>query len=135
MLRDPRAGGGGDERRGGRDVEGVRAVAARADDVHHVPVVLERDHRREFAHHLGGGGDFADRLLLHPQADDEASDLRRREFPAHDLPHHVQHLVVENLAVFHGALDRLCDSDLHDVLPFMTFSYPESFSTWHGRVP
>ena len=40
-----------------------------------------------------------------------------RELPAHDLAHHVQHLVVEDLAVLDGALDRFGDSDFHCLLP------------------
>src|SRR5881628_29463 len=63
-----------------------------------------------------------DRFLLHAQPDDEPRDLRRRELAAHDLAHHVQHLVVEHLAVLDGALDRLGDRNLlHRHLPSKKF--------------
>ena len=134
VLRHFRARGGGDEGGRRRDVEGVRAIAARADGVDHVLVVLDRDQRGELAHHLRGGGDLADGFLLHPQADDEAGDLRRRELAAHDLAHDVQHLVVEDLAVLDRALDRFCDADFHSIPPFMAFFPQESFPAWHARA-
>ena len=87
-------------------------VAAGAAGVDQVAVVRDLHLRGQLAHHLRRGGDFADGLLLHAQADDEAGDLRRAELAAHDLAHDVQHLVVEHLAVLHRALDRLGDGDL-----------------------
>src|SRR5690606_18706839 len=67
VLGHARAGGGGDEDGGGGDVEGVRAVAAGADDVEEVLVRRrDMDLGRHLAHHRGGGGDFADGLLLDP---------------------------------------------------------------------
>src|SRR5207245_9340985 len=66
----------------------------------------------QLAHHLRGGRDLADGLFLDAQADDEARDLGGAQLAAHDLPHHVQHLVVEHLAVLDRALDRLGDRDL-----------------------
>src|SRR5262245_48395947 len=104
----------------------MRGVAAGAAGVDEVLVVLHLDVRRQLAHHLRRGGDLADGLLLHAQADDEAGDLRRRQLAAHDLAHDVQHLVVEHLAVLDGALDGFCHGDLlHDAtprVPWMKFS-------------
>ncbi len=84
-------------------------------------VVLELHLRGELAHDLRGGGDLADGFLLDAQADDEAGDLRLAELPTHDLAHHVQHFVVEHLAVLDAALDRFGDSDFHCTLPSMKF--------------
>jgi hypothetical protein len=50
--------------------------------------------------------DLADGLLLHAQAGEDGGDHQRRNLAAHDLPHQVQHLVVEDLAVLDGALQR-----------------------------
>ncbi len=58
----------------------------------------------ELAHHVGGGGDLADGLLLHPQADENAGDLRGRHLAAHDLAHQREHLVVEDLAAVDEAV-------------------------------
>ena len=59
---------------------------------------------RELAHHLGGGRDLADGLLLHPQPHEDAGDLRRGHLAAHDLPHQRQHLVVEDFALLDEAV-------------------------------
>ena len=72
------------------------------------------DARRELAHHLRGGGDLADRFLLDAQADRDRGDHHRRHLPAHDLPHEVEHLVVEDLAVLDRALQRFLCGDRHD---------------------
>src|SRR5262249_59145771 len=87
------------------------------------------DVRGELAHDLRGGGDVADGLLLDPQADDEAGDLRRRELAAHDLAHDMQHLVVEHLAVLDRALDRFGYRDLlHARLPIaFPIAFPVAF--------
>ena len=107
VLGDPRAGRRGDEHRRGRDVEGVRRVAAGADDVDQMLAVGDLDLGRELAHHLRRGGDLADGLLLHAQADGERRDHHRRHLAAHDLAHDRQHLVVEDLAMLDGALERI----------------------------
>ena len=60
-------GSRGDEHRGGRDVEGMRTVAAGADDVDECGDRVRRPSRRELAHHLRRRGDLADRLLLDAQ--------------------------------------------------------------------
>ncbi|MGC4012902.1 MAG: hypothetical protein QM755_00050 [Luteolibacter sp.] len=61
-----------DEHRAGRDIEGMRAVAAGAHDVDQVRRVAHMHLGRELAHHLRGGCDLADGFLLHAQAGDEA---------------------------------------------------------------
>ena len=113
VLADAGAAGGGDEHAAGRDVEGVRAVAAGADDVDQVRPVLHLDLRRELAHHLGRGGDLADRLLLDAQADQHRGHHHRRHLAAHDAPHQRQHLVVEDLAVVDGSRQRVGVRDRH----------------------
>jgi NAD(P)H-hydrate repair Nnr-like enzyme with NAD(P)H-hydrate dehydratase domain len=62
---------------------------------------------RQLAHHLRGGGDLADGFLLHAQAGEDGGDHHRRHLAAHDLPHQVQHLVVEDFAVLDDALSGL----------------------------
>jgi hypothetical protein len=64
VLRDFRAGGGGDEHRRRGNVEGVRPVAAGADDIDEVRVVLHVDVPGKFTHHRGGRGDLADGLFF-----------------------------------------------------------------------
>jgi hypothetical protein len=66
--------------------------------------VRRRRPARELAHHRGRAGDLADGFLLHPQAGEDRRGHRRRDFAAHDLAHQVDHLVVEDFAVFDGAL-------------------------------
>src|ERR1044071_144530 len=118
VLRDLGTGGRRDERGAGRHVEGVRGIAARAAGVDEMGPVAHLHVGGELAHDLRRGRDLADGLLLDPQADDEAGDLRRRQLAAHDLAHDVKHLVVEYLAVLDGALDRLGYRDLlHEPLP------------------
>src|SRR5436190_1458305 len=122
MLRYLGAGRRGDKCRAGRDVERVRRVAAGAAGIDEMAVVRHLDWRRKLAHDLRGRRNLADRFLLHAQAYDEAGDLCRAELAAHDLAHHVQHLVVEHLAVLDSALDGFGDGDLlHDVAPSMKF--------------
>ena len=104
---------GANEHRGGGNVEGVRSVPARADDVHEIVRVLHGHLGRELAHHLCRGGDLADRLLLHPQPDDDGRDHDGRHLSAHDLAHQVEHLVVKNLAVLDGPRQRFLCRDAH----------------------
>jgi hypothetical protein len=113
VLRHARARRRGDEHRGGRNVERLRRVAAGADDVEEMLAVGHVDPGRELAHHLRGGGDLADRLLLDAQADGERRDHHRRHFAAHDPAHDRQHLVRKNLAVFDRALQRFLGGDGH----------------------
>ena len=120
VLGDARPGCGSNEGSGGRNVEGVRGVAAGAAGVDQVRVVLRRHLGGEFAHHLRGGGDLADGFLLYPEARDDAGDLHRREFAAHDLAHQRQHLVVEDFALLDQPGERLLRRD-HRV-PFRKFA-------------
>ena len=91
---------------GGGDVEGVGGIAAGADDVDEVVVVRHLDLGAQFAHHGRGGGDLADGFLLGAQAGEDGGGHHRRDFAFHDQPHQVQHLVVEDFAMFDGALER-----------------------------
>ena len=128
-------GTGGDEHRAGRDVEGVRGIAARAAGVHQVALVGDLDGGRQLSHHLRRGGDLTDGLLLHAQPHDEAGDLRRRQLAAHDLAHDVQHLVVEHLAVLDGALDRFCRGDLlHARFPLEEFIASRNSAAFRARA-
>jgi hypothetical protein len=117
VLGDARAGGGGDEHAGGGDVEGVRAVATGADDVDQVRGGPAQRLGRELAHHRGGAGDLADGFLLHPQPGQDGRGHAGRNLAAHDLPHQVDHLVVEDLAVLDGALQGLLRGDRHERNP------------------
>src|SRR5690606_25655864 len=103
----------GHEHRAGGDVEGARAVAAGSDDVDQMAAVGDLDLARELAHHRGRTGDLAHRLLLHPQAGEDGRGHHRRDLPAHDLAHEVDHLVVEDLAVFDRALQGFLRGDGH----------------------
>src|SRR5258708_21217476 len=122
VLGDLRSRRRRDEGGAGGDVEGMRCVAAGAAGIDQVPVVLHLHRGGELTHHLGGGRDLADGLLLHPQSHDESGDLRGAQLAAHDLAHDVQHLVVEHLAVLDGALDRFGDRDLLHKLPLSAFT-------------
>jgi hypothetical protein len=105
------AGRGGDEHGGGGNVEGMRAVAAGADDVDEVGVVRRVHLGRQLAHHHRRGRDLADGFLLHAQAGEDGGDHQRRDLALHDLPHQVQHFIVEDFAVFDGALERFLGGD------------------------
>ncbi len=114
MLGHLAAGGGNHETAGGGDVEGAGAVAAGADDVDHV-LTLHVHFRRQFAHHLGGGGDLVDGLALHAQADEETADLRRRGGAGHDGVHHRAHLLARKVAALGHRADGLWH--FHGILP------------------
>jgi hypothetical protein len=101
------------EHRAGGDVERVRAVAAGAHDVHQVRAVGHVDLGGELAHHLRRGGDLANGFLLDAQAGDERGHHHRRQLAAHDHAHDLEHLVVEDLAVLDGALQRFLGGDGH----------------------
>jgi hypothetical protein len=115
MLGDARAGRRRHEHRSGRDVEGVGAVAARADDVDKVIGHLSGyiNLGGEFAHDGGSGRDFADGLFFDAQPHDEGGCHDGRHLAAHDQPHQVQHFVVEDLAVLDAARQRFLRSDGH----------------------
>src|SRR5690554_5697687 len=97
------AGGGHHEAGRGGDVEEVGAVAAGADDVHHV-LGVEVHRLHQLAHHLGGGADLLGGLALHGHAHQEGGDLGVAGLPGHDLAHHLVGLgEVEVLAAHQGA--------------------------------
>ncbi len=92
VLGDGNAGGCGDNRRGGRDVEGFGAVAAPgADDVDDILGGVDGDHL--FAQDRDGGGDLADRLALDAEAHQEGADLAGRGFALHDGGHDAAHFL------------------------------------------
>ena len=113
MLADLGAAGRCDEHRAGRDVEGVRTIAAGAHDIDQVRGVGHQHLGRHLAHHLRGSGDFADGFFLDAQAGDQRGHHHGRALAAHDEPHDVQHFVVEHLSVLDGALKRFLGSDGH----------------------
>ena len=87
MLAHVPAGARDDQGGEGRDVDGVRAIAAGADDVDHRPVHVER-------HAIGGGEhgidqapQLLDGLALHAQSDDEPRDLGVARRAGEDLGH------------------------------------------------
>jgi len=92
----------------------MRTVAAGADDVDQAGLVGHRHRQRELAHHRGRAGDLADGFLLDPQAGEDGGGHGRGDLAAHDLPHQVDHLVEEDLAVFDGALQGFLRGEGHD---------------------
>src|SRR5581483_635340 len=112
MLGHRSACGRGDDRGGGRDVEGASPVAAGADHVD--DVVPPRVHGEDvLAHRLGAAGDLLRRLALRAQGDQEAADLRWRRLAAHDLAHRRACLRPAQRA----ALDQLGDALLDHGAP------------------
>jgi hypothetical protein len=99
MFGNACAGSGGHEHRGGRDVEGLRAVTAGAAGIDEVGAVLDQHLDRQLAHDLRRRGNLTDGLLFHTQADDDRRNHHRRDFAAHDLTHQRHHLVVKDFAV------------------------------------
>jgi hypothetical protein len=93
------------------------APAAGADDVDEMRTRRHRNAGDQVAHHLCGGADLADRLLLDAQAREDRRGHHRRDLARHDLPHQRQHLVVEDLAVVDGALQGLLRRDGHGGYP------------------
>ena len=86
VLRDLDAAGGNHERRDRRDVERVRAIAARATGVEHVGE-LPRQLRRARAHGPCEPDDLRRPLAFHRQRDEQAGDLRWLSAALHDLVH------------------------------------------------
>ena len=83
VLGDGHAARRDHDRRGGREVQRVRAVAARAasvDDAREAVV----DRRHPGAHRLGGGDDHLRGLAPHAERDGEGADLHRRPQPVKD---------------------------------------------------
>src|SRR5581483_136823 len=113
VLCHARAGRGGGEHGSGGNIEGMRGVAARADDIEQMLLPGHFDLGRELAHDLRGGGDLADGFLLYAQTDDEGADQDRRQLTAHDRAHQREHLVVKDLAVLDDALQRFLRGYMH----------------------
>ncbi len=90
----------------GGDIEGVGAIAAGANDIDQMGLVLHVDLVGKLAHHLRCGRDFTNGFLLHAQAGDDGRRHHGRQLAAHDHAHQVQHFVVEDFAVFDRALQR-----------------------------
>src|SRR5207342_2994901 len=86
-----------------------------ADDVDEVGAIGHLDGTGEFAQHGGGAGDLANGFLLYPQAGEDRRGHRRRHVAAHDLPHQIDHFVMEDLAVLDGALQGFLRGDGHCV--------------------
>jgi hypothetical protein len=99
------------EHRAGRDVEGVRAVAAGADDVHQVRLVftgtlVDTSRITCAAAVISPMVSFFTRRPVI-----SAAIITGEQLAAHDEAHDVQHLVVEDLAVLDGALQRFLGGD------------------------
>ena len=104
VLRHPPTGRGDHKCRGGRDIKGMHAVAAGAAGIHQMRAA-DIDARCEFAHHLGGSGDFLHGFALHAQPDEETADLRRRRGAGHDQTHHRAHRVGGKIVPFGDGAD------------------------------
>ncbi|KAG1310649.1 hypothetical protein G6F62_014575 [Rhizopus arrhizus] len=98
VLGDRHAGRRRHEHGGGRNVERVAAVAARAAHIQQILRIRRYDGGGEFAHDLRGRGDLADGFLFHAQAHQQGAGDLRRHLAAHQHAHQMQHLVVENFA-------------------------------------
>ena len=81
MLDDRQPARGREQRAAGREIEAVRAVAARADDVD-VRARRDRGAARELAHPEREAADLLGRLALLPQRDEQPARERGRELAA-----------------------------------------------------
>ena len=113
VFRDFRARRRNHEHAGGGDIEGMRAVAAGADDIDQLFAIGHFNLVRKLAQYGGRCGNLADRFFLHAQAGEDRRDHRRRYFAAHDLPHQIDHLVVKDLAMLDRPLQRCLGSNGH----------------------
>ena len=118
VFADPRTGSGRHKHGASGDVEGVRTIAACAHNIHQMGLVDHLHLGGKLAHDLRSSGDLANGFLLDAQTRRDGGDHHRRHLARHDLAHQVQHLVVENFAVFDGALQGLLRRDL-------------AFGLWH----
>jgi hypothetical protein len=117
MLGDPCARRGGDEHRRGGNIEALRTIATGTHDVDKMIVGRRIDLGRQLAHHPRRAGDLADGFLFHSQPCHDRRRHQRAYLPVHDLAHQIDHFVVENLAVFDGALKRFLRRDRHALDP------------------
>ncbi len=101
----------GDKHRASRNVEGVRAIATGAHDVHQMLAISDLHFGRKLTHDLRRGGDFTNGFFFHTQRSNESRHQHGRHFAGHDEAHDVQHFVVKNFAVFDHALQRFLRGD------------------------
>ena len=131
MLADLGASRGSHEHAAGGNVERVRSVTPRADDVDQMRLVADMNGRGELAHDLGRSGNFAHGLFLDTQSHHERGNHDGRHLATHDATHERQHLVVEDFAVLDDALQGLLIGDLaHDGNLTSSGSWP----AWRGRA-
>ena len=88
----------------------------RAHDIDQMGLVGHMHLGGKLAHHLRCGRDFTDGFLLDAQAGDQRRHHHGRHFAGHDLAHQVQHFVMEDFAVFYGALQRFLRGNRHGFL-------------------
>ena len=89
----------GNKHRCRRNIEGMRTVAACADDIDKARIVGHFDARRQLAHHLRSGGDLTNGFFFDAQASKNRCGHHRRNLALHDLAHQRNHFVVEDFAV------------------------------------
>ena len=114
MFGDLGARSGRDKHRRGGDVEGVRQITAGANNVNQIRLVNNIHLGRQLAHHLGCGGNLADRFFFDAQTDQEGCGLRSSELTVHELSHQREHLIFKNFAMINGALDGFRNGNGHD---------------------
>ena len=83
MLGNRNAGGRCDQRRHGRDIDGVRAVAAGADDVDNLGQSV-LDVEAAFAHRARRANDLVDVLTANGERDQYSGGLGGRDLAIHD---------------------------------------------------
>ena len=92
MLGHPPSGGRHHKGHGGGHIEQAASVSPRSTGVNQVARVGHRDRGGQFAHDPGRGGDFSDRLALHPQTHQQAANLGGGCVAGHDGVHDQRHL-------------------------------------------
>src|SRR4051812_14163084 len=104
MLCNLGASRGGHYCRRSRNVESVRGISPCPASVDQEFVAAGLHGSGELAHYLCCCGDLPDGFLFYPEPHHESSDLRLGQLAAHDLPHDVEHLVMEDFAMFNRSL-------------------------------
>ena len=130
MLRDRRSRGSRDERGGGRDVVGIRTVAAGADDVDEV-FAAGTDAQHVLAHGFGAPRDLVRGLALRPQGDEEAGDLGVRRLATHDHGHRPARLGAREVVAVEQPPERPLDHSLPS-RKFRASAGPSGVSTDSG---
>src|SRR3546814_7148719 len=105
MLGNPASGCCRNEHRCSRNIERVRAVTTRADDVDEMFVRRRLNFLRQLTHHLRGGSDLANGFLLDAQA---GQDRRRHQRRSEEHTSELQSLMRISYAVFclHKKIDN-----------------------------